>query len=106
MLECVVACGWTLCNDEYIVHSQLKPSQVRGRKGNDGDMQGEEDDAGPAEPTTNGGKQLEDASQQSEVPSHEHPVSASRLVGNHLFLEENNEMFSAETDLYFENIPT
>lgn len=51
----------------------LKPSQVRGRKGNDGDMQGEEDDAGPAEPTTNGGKQLEDASQQSEVASHEHP---------------------------------
>lgn len=61
------------------VHLQLKPSQVRGRKGHDGDMQGEEDDACTTEPPVNS-KQLEDASQQSDAPSHEHPVSASRLL--------------------------
>ncbi|PON50593.1 Lupus La protein [Trema orientale] len=54
-----------------MVKRMSKPSQVRGRRGHDGDVQCEEEDACAAEQMANG-KQLEDAPQQSDVHSHEH----------------------------------
>ncbi|XP_030492105.2 la-related protein 6B isoform X1 [Cannabis sativa] len=48
-----------------------KPSQVRGRRGQEGDVQCEEEDACAAEQPVNG-KVVEDAPQQSDGYSHDH----------------------------------
>lgn len=76
----MLSCWLDESSDPFFLlcHLQSKPSQVRGRRGHDGEMQCEEEDACTVEQPTNG-KQLEDAPQQSEVHPHEHQhlVSAS-----------------------------
>ncbi|CAL2275579.1 unnamed protein product [Prunus armeniaca] len=52
-------------------HSQSKPAQVRGKKGQDGEVQLDEEDASSPEQQANE-KQSVDSSQQSDAHSHEH----------------------------------
>lgn len=61
-----------------LFHSQSKPAQVRGKKGQDGEVQLDEEDASSPEQQANE-KQSVDSSQQSDATSHEH-VSAHRLI--------------------------
>lgn len=60
-----------------LFHSQSKPGQVRGKKGQDGEVQLEEEDASTPEQVE---KQSEDSSRQFDAHSHEQ-VSGNRLIG-------------------------